>query len=105
MGYKRRRDFKSRVISVLRSEMEAKRVVQTKAGCTQIEGVKEYPSWNMGLYTEDAANNKWCWNFQHDRFQVFPLSPLAIYKGLNSGFANAGGTLTTVKTGVATAET
>ena len=113
MGYKRRRGFRSRVLNIVRSDQETKRVVQTRQHYSSILN-PEYPIRAEALYPPtsdmepgtyyDGPDNYWCWNFIHNRVQVFPVDFLAIVKGFGSGYGAGLATVANTSSGAASAQ-
>lgn len=118
MAFKRKRGFRNRVLRVIRSNAETKRVVQTRQFCFQTPSMSPYnadgsvripatiPPSPDNLYPIVAVQNGahlgsrnmgsasfYCWPFKHNRFQRFPVSmEECIMKGINSGYNTVPGT-------------
>jgi hypothetical protein len=90
MGYKRKRGFRSRVLSVIRSNAETKRLVQTGANNFQNHTVPDnvHPLvWTGSIAgVSEDDRNYFCYRFFHNQFQMFPLNFLHITKGQHAGY-------------------
>lgn len=89
-SYKRKRDFSSKVLQVIRSNAETKRLVQTAANHFSRPTVPDnnHPIvWTGSIAgVSEDDRNYFCYKFFHNQFQIFPLSLLHIEKGLHAGY-------------------